>query len=105
MTLQAYQRSFHLRSRKKSTKRYSPDDYIYKKKGPAEDEDDDDQESDDAEEHVSEDEDSEEHVSEDEDSEDDVAEEEPMKKLPVRSRRKNADPAPTEPLRRLRKRK
>ena len=102
MTLQAYQRSFHLRSKKKATTRFSPDDYIYKKKGPA---DEDDDESDDAEEHGSEDEDSEDHVSEDEDSEDQVVEEQPMKKLPVRSRRKNADPAPTEPLRRLRKRK
>ena len=38
MTLEAYQRSFHLRSKKKPVKCYSPDDYK-KNKGPAMDED------------------------------------------------------------------
>ena len=74
MTLEAYQRSFHLRSKKKAVERYSPDDYK-KKKGPAADEDVYEQ--------------SEELPSED----DDEVEEEPMPRMKLPVIRKNADPA------------
>ena len=93
MTLQAYQRSFNLRSRRKPSSRFTPDEWNKKNKGPLEDED--------------------EHESEDEpepkpEPEDEVeAEEEevippPRPRKKTTARRKNANPAPNTPLRRLR---